>query len=483
MNERAREIACMYDPESPEHFYRDVFPDGSLDIERRGGEWKDRNGRAYCGIMVGIPLPSASPNKHHIRRMITDDFGIIDEIVHNLRNDYFCITSPITYAGMARRGDMAHAIYGLAIDVDYVHDQRTADGYAKWLQVMEHQWRVSNIIPQPTYLVASGNGVHVYYLFADPLPAYRSVTEPLGHYKRWITDMLWSADIVRCPRTADGRRRPQIGSIWQGFRMPGSLTKAGDDVIAFRCGPKISIDQLNSFLPKKERERSTIPTAHEKYVDGNDKKTTPLAEAKVLWPDWYENRIVKKEEPSTEKWTAHQGLYEWWRDTIHEEAAVGHRYYCLLYLVAYALKCDVPFETVEADCRELQPIFELRTPPGDDGNHFTEKDVLDALKAYHSSPWIAKSRIETIERRTGISIPRNRRNGRKQKDHLRVARKMLEVKRELGEVQDGRPAGKSKQRDLITAWRCEHPNGKPAECTRDTGISRSTVYRWWNKRD
>ena len=35
--------------------------------------------------------------------------------------------------------------------------------------------------------------------------------------------------------------------------------------------------------------------------------------------------------------------------------------------------------------------------------------------------------------------------------------------------------------DVVKQWRAEHPNGKKAECIRDTGLSKPTVYKWWGE--
>ena len=40
--------------------------------------------------------------------------------------------------------------------------------------------------------------------------------------------------------------------------------------------------------------------------------------------------------------------------------------------------------------------------------------------------------------------------------------------------------GAPTKEQLIKAWRVEHPDGKPKECIKDTGISKNTVYKWWN---
>ena len=32
----------------------------------------------------------------------------------------------------------------------------------------------------------------------------------------------------------------------------------------------------------------------------------------------------------------------------------------------------------------------------------------------------------------------------------------------------------------IKAWRIDHPDGKKADCIRETGVSKPTVYKWWD---
>ena len=46
---------------------------------------------------------------------------------------------------------------------------------------------------------------------------------------------------------------------------------------------------------------------------------------------------------------------------------------------------------------------------------------------------------------------------------------------------EGRPKGKSKQKDLVDKYRKNNPDATIKECIEDTGINRSTVYRWQNK--
>lgn len=84
--------------------------------------------------------------------------------------------------------------------------------------------------------------------------------------------------------------------------------------------------------------------------------------------------------------------------------------------------------------------------------------------------------IDSIVNLTDIPIEKNKRNYRTQKTHLRIARATKEVLKEVGEMKpEGRP---SKEQEVIE-WRRKHPNGSKSECMNDTGISKPTVYKYW----
>ena len=85
---------------------------------------------------------------------------------------------------------------------------------------------------------------------------------------------------------------------------------------------------------------------------------------------------------------------------------------------------------------------------------------------------------EWIEKQTKVDIPPNKRNGRKQATHLKIARSTLAIMNEdEGKALQGRP-DKAK---IVEEWQKSHPEGRKADCIRDTGLSKPTVYRWWKE--
>lgn len=110
------------------------------------------------------------------------------------------------------------------------------------------------------------------------------------------------------------------------------------------------------------------------------------------------------------------------------------------------------------------------------GDAFTEDDVLHALEAFTDS-YITYP-IDTIVNRTGIPIEKNKRNHRRQNVHLRIARATLSIMNdEQGKSLQGRPT----QEQAVREWQELHPDGRKADCIRDTGLAKHTVYKWWQK--
>ena len=144
----------------------------------------------------------------------------------------------------------------------------------------------------------------------------------------------------------------------------------------------------------------------------------------------------------------------------------------MMCLAIYAKKSGVSYEELEKDAFELVPRFDLLTT--DEKNHFTDYDCIKALEMYNDSYFTFP--IEEIVKLTLIPIEKNKRNYRKQKDHVKVMNTMKALKKQLGEeVREGRPTAEK----TVKQWQQEHPDGKKADCIRETGLSKPTVYKWW----
>ncbi|MBQ6945345.1 MAG: hypothetical protein IJN43_13605, partial [Ruminococcus sp.] len=84
--------------------------------------------------------------------------------------------------------------------------------------------------------------------------------------------------------------------------------------------------------------------------------------------------------------------------------------------------------------------------------------------------------IDDIEKLSGIKIERNRRNGRKQELHLKLARAVRDTLHE--DWREGN--GRKPKAEAVREWQESHPNGTKAECHRETGLDPKTIRKWWS---
>ena len=422
-------------------FYREIFPEGSFEEK---GVYEDGK---YNGIAVAIE----KGGKRTKRLTVTDD---LDAIADMAASDDFCLMSPISYIGKSRKSSNARLMYALAIDLDGIEERRQWEFFMEQIDRGHEMLKFVWGLPRPTYLISSGTGIHIYYVFQQPIPMFKNIVEQLEKLKKRLTWQAWTQG------ASSLHEKVQYESLFQGFRVVGTITKDGGRCRAFRTGEKVTVEYLNRFVPEEYRA--------ENFVYKSD---LHLEEAKKKYPEWYQQRIVEKRSKST--WTCKKDLYDWWIRKILEGAEQGHRYWCIMTLATYAQKCGVPRETLEEDAYGLIPFMNTR------GDEFTEDDVLHALEAYTES-YITYP-IDTIVVRTGIAIEKNKRNGRKQVVHLERARAVQNIDYPNGEWRnkDGRPD----KSQIVVDWRMAHPNGTKAECIRETGLSKPTVYSWWEKID
>ena len=429
-----------FDELPPLDFYRSLFPIGEL--EERG---KQEQGK-YNAIAVEL-LPAADTDQANARRhIITDDLRRIEDL---LKSDNFIIISPISYAGKSRIAANARFMYAIAIDLDGITEEH-------YLADLFFQMK-NGFIPQPTYTVFSGTGIHLYYQLEEPLPCFKNIVKQLAELKKALTKKIWNK------YTTELYDRPQIESLFQGFRMVGGITKSGGRTRAFITGEPVSIDYLNSFVEEKAR-----------LTEYRYKSRLTLAEAEKKYPEWYNDRIVEKKRRGV--WTTKRDLFDWWVREIQSGAAVGHRYFCIMVLAIYAKKAGIDRQELERVAFELVKPFDRLTQ--EPNNRFTREDVLAALEMYNDN--YITFPIDSIVNLTDIPIEKNKRNYRTQKTHLKIARATKLVLKEVGEMN---PEGRPSKEAAVIEWRRQHPNGSKAECIAATGISKSTVYRHWSAGD
>lgn len=196
-------------------------------------------------------------------------------------------------------------------------------------------------------------------------------------------------------------------------------------------------------------------------------------EAKEKFPEWYE-RVVVQGDKKGKKWNIKRDLYDWWLRQSHKIKG-GHRYFYLMCMTIYGVKCNIPKEEVKADM--IEKFEELKNV--EHSNELCEDDLYTALEVYEREFY--NFTIDDIEKLTDIRIERNKRNYRPQEQHIRVMNAIRDTIYPNGEWRnkEGRPKGSGTKEEVVKDWREKNPEGRKVDCRRETKLDPKTIRKWW----
>lgn len=360
------------------------------------------------------------------------------------------LINAISYYGRKKDKEHSDKCFGLIFDIDGI------DGVTLY-RFIYGCYCTPPVYPEPNFLVISksGKGMHLYYLFDEPLRLFPKTKIYLKSLKYKMTRWLWN------PLTSNDKKT-QYQSYDQSFMIAGS--KETMTVWRLKKEPYSTEELFEIANVEFDKEDIWIEN---KYT---------LEEAKEKFPQWYEKVIINGNTLKGQ-WTCKRDLYDWWLNQMLDPqtgATYGHRYWCTMMLVIYAVKCGVSFQEVKKQAYDLIPILNRIKPD----KPFTKADVKSALECYDTQ--YATFPIKDISMLSGIHIETNKRNGRSQAVHIKTVNAMRKFRRdELGE-DEYKNNGRPDKANVVFVWRKNNPKGKKMDCHRDTGLSRVTIDKWWN---
>lgn len=464
VTENYRQVCAYLEARYPEidgyNFYRDIFPDNE-----NAGELHEDFSHPNA---IYLYKDEQDPKRRALRRRIMLNDTWEEDYTEFVEENPMTLCSGLTYHSRANRLKDAQCMNALIFDLDGVGLNEIQSLFLRFGGDPNELRR----LPMPTYLVASGSGLHIYYVFDKPIDLYPNIKLQLKSLKYDLTFRMWDY------KGTTQVEEIQYQSINQSFRMVGSTNaKYGSVIRAFRTGERVTLEYLNGYAKEKNRVNLKKPFRPSQMR---------LEEAKEKYPDWYQRTVVE-EHREPKKWDikGKQGyaLYDWWLNHVNEIKG-GHRYFFLMCMAIYACKCDVPKKKLREDMKkalaELERV-EHHNPDGSE-DHMHPEDIKSAMEAYDKAYY--NFTINDIEHLTDVRIERNKRNGLKQNQHLYLARRRKEDMKAIElpmKAPEGRPKGSGTAQQRVAAYQAEHPEATVTEIARGLGISRTTVYKWVKK--
>lgn len=434
-------------------FYRDIFKNNLDDYG------KNTKGK-YIGMAIE-KLNEDPLNRGHIQ-YVYNDLDKLDTLIEKMN---FCMLGPYSYFGKISENQNVAEIYGFVFELDDLFR-----GNVNSIEVAG----IRNIFtcversecPRPTYITSSGHGVHLYFIFDKPYKNKYEFRHTLAEYREQCIDLVWGV--------CSTLKKKQKQHLFQKFRIVGSPTKnmlsgeSGYQVVkAFKTGEHLTIDELNSVTSIDHK----ISIEYHRT-----KNKMSYAEAKDKYPNW-DPRVPKT-------YTLNRAVFNTYKQLCRENIHVGCRYYRMYYTVVMGKKCGLSDLEIKTEVTDLFKYITKFYAGQTDKPQLLVSDLNTALLAVDEDEVKLKRTTKgSIEVNADIKFNTPRRNWQKQKWHLediREKKKRMKLRGQEFKNPDGRPKGSGTKKDQIIQFRKNNPTANKNQCIKATGISKMTVYKWWD---
>lgn len=477
--------ARQYAEVGPIDFYRHIFKTGILAASSTDPDKKKRRGKVQT-LIIAKDTQYQTYEETGYPKSFFDGLKELDYAISDSLNRYaelaqkgvygsesVFITTLANACSYYRKETDAGSMYQLFALIIEIDDIIGADKISSPLDSCAGMERLlegfqNQDFPTPTYIVCSGKGLHLYYVFDRPIRLNKEHVKyqyvRLDEYKKALMNRMWTPYI--------SNSEPQIQGIVQKYRVVGTPTKYGSICRAFRYGDTVSLDYMNSFC-----NILGCKTIIELYDKQYKMPRYGIPNAGINLGD-----TPPKKEKKERKGTLGLGAFDSALKAICEQVEVGHRYNAVLGLAAVAKMCNISYEYLRKTVLDEDGLLDiLNEIDGAEWNPFTVEEAEKAMGFYFKNQNFMKR--ETFEELSGVELPekKTQRNGRNRKEHMEYMKQIRAEKRAKGEIVDG--GGRPAKWWPVFAYRLRYPEGKKADCIKCCGLSKNTVSKYWDLYD
>lgn len=433
---------------------------------------------------------------------------------------------------ISKKNAMTH-INGVCIDIDRVEDDKGQHFSAKWVMDSLFEFLNSHSDLMPNYLMLSGTGIQLWYVFGQSIPLLSKNAPRRAKYERFIKH-LYSYFDERLPKNRF-KVDKACGAYNHAFRAPGSPSKLGYPARLFVLGgtarkmidPIALSNAIGDTLepydvgewdqelfdrltgggdgrgkPASEKQLGYIRKLHDmgcvedEVFDNAANMTISAADAVIKRAEGLFTRVLHYRETGGYAVTSngrrihlsprHRGLYDSTLRRIHDETKPGSRYMSMFVLAGLAYNCSISKSALEHDLEALMNSEWGHKPSPTDGKPITSKDIKSAMLGYNPIGCLRPK--ELIEDIVGWSYnPPAQRNGRDRKTHLNGEWLDESGKRMPNKCKTMREASLAMKHESVSDdkvarlsdWLKKNPAGSKRAACKDLGMSRTTVTKYW----
>ncbi len=161
-------------------FYRYIFPDN-----QKQGEQGVHYEKPNAVFLYNDEKDEGTRRRLRRRIMLSDTWE--EDYMNYVEQNPSTLCSGVAFRGRANTLENAQRMYALAIDLDGVGIYKLKNLLLRFGQPVEN----IRTLPIPTFLVASGTGLHVYYVFEEPIDLFPNIKLQMKALKYDLTFRIW----------------------------------------------------------------------------------------------------------------------------------------------------------------------------------------------------------------------------------------------------------------------------------------------------
>ena len=404
----------------------------------------------------------------------------VDEIMDFLKLNDVAL-SPCLFYKNWRRKDLLNYVGAFVLDIDKLRPVQLQ----RFFMLFEEGRLLT-----PTFIANSGSGVHFYYVLDKMLPCDAGRNEANNLIAAEIYKRLYD-DVQKKEHWRDAQRH----WVGQDYRVVNSRTKLNLISQIFKVGEVYSVDALIEYyhitIDQKKRyaTKNMINYANNiakdlqidapdyssfdltaKFIDANKDAAYLVRAARR---EQREKKLLKVKKRTRKPIT----WYKRTLDYMQDHTQLGFRFSSMKAIAIIAYKEKVSRDVFLADIRALNAYWQTLDWKGD---KYNERNLEAIERLYDNAEKYGNTSSETLEEWLGYEFKRigAKRNGRNRADHIRF---MNLIRDEFNGNKNWRnKEGAPTKKEIVLSWKKEHPEGRKIDCVRDTGLSKPTVYKWWD---
>ena len=339
-------------------------------------------------------------------------------IIAGFRADLYI--PPCDFFNGVYRAACLKKIYALILDLDYLDP----DTLARLIKQID-----AGNKPQPSMIVNSGSGIHLYFTFAEPVDAYKLRLPTLRAMLARVGDLY------------SGYGKLDRHPLTQAFRPVGSLTKLGDIATGFIVGQQWDALELAEKIGVRIEGWQHVKKPAEAGTTAPAKK--PAKPKVAFMPN------------------AKRKLFAYCGERIFTHTDLGNRYKALFGLAIVGYKTHTPRAEVIAEMESLIKIWNRKHPE----NPVEMREIDKAMEGYSQKFLMVRS--ATLEEYFGWQFERKiPRRGRKRDEQLERANAI----KHAGQAVDKKQA--------MAKYLKQNPTATTRQIAADLGMSLSTVGKY-----